>query len=208
MPRNNNKQATVAVADAISIAANATPATEKAAIIAACKAAKIDTTRNRGANFTPPVGVEFQIVSYTAATFETKEEKDKDGNVTKKSEKKGWLRINVVANGQLYAISLSRFQGALFGAPYWNKKRGMQETSEEVEEVAAKYGLSLDVDTKEFAVVDLGGYEIANVPNDFDSAIDYLVTNRRAGTKYIIVANEVRTSGGNTFKTSCIITKK
>lgn len=204
----SNNKVTAKVSDAIAFKNGGNAADEKAAIIAACKAAKIDTTRNRGANFTPPAGVEFQIVSFTAATFEIKEEKDKDGNVTKPAEKKGWLRINVVANNQVYAISLTRIQGALFGASYWNKKRSMQESSEEINEIADKYGLTLDIDAKEFSVIDLGGYEIANVPNDFDNAVTYLIEARRKGTKFIIIANEVRKVDGNTFKTSCIITKK
>ena len=208
MPRNNNNNKVTAKAiDCISFAANATPAADKDAILAACKAAKIDTTRNRGANFTPPVGVEFQIDSFTAATFEIPAKKDSEGNIIEKSEKRGWLRINVVANGQLYAISLTRIQGALFGAAYWNKKHTTKETEDELNEVASKYGLTLDVDGNSFAVVNLNGWEVANVPNDFGGAIDYLIEARRNGKKFVIVATEEQVRNGNTFKTSCIITK-
>lgn len=208
MANKKENKVTAKVADAIAFKSGGTAADEKEAIVAACKAAKIDTTKNRGANFTPPAGVEFQIDSFTAATFEVPAKKDNEGNVTKPAEKRGWLRINVIANGQIYAISLNRLQGALFGASYWNKKHGMQETADELIEIADKYGLTLDIDAKEFAVIDLGAYAIANVPNDFDSAVSYLIDARRKATKFMIVATEVRKSGENTFKTSCIITKK
>lgn len=208
MPKaNNNKGVSVKIADAIAFKSGGTAADEKEAIVAACKAAKIDTTKNRGANFTPPAGVEFQIDSFTAATFEIKEEKDSDGKVTKKAEKKGYLRINVVANGQQYAISLSRFQGALFGASYWSKQHSTTSTSEELNKVANKLGIELDINGNSFAVVNLNSWQIANVPNDFEGAIDYLINARRKKQVFAIVATEERKRGKSTFKTSCIITK-
>lgn len=117
------------------------------------------------------------------------------------------MRINVVANGQQYAISLSRFQGALFGASYWSKQHSTTSTSEELNKVANKLGIELDINGNSFAVVNLNSWQIANVPNDFEGAIDYLINARRKKQVFAIVATEERKRGKSTFKTSCIITK-